>query len=484
MRYSIRLKIFFALVFLVIALIASSWLLNANFLEEYYIGQKTKTLNKRADLINNLYTENIGDLELQLEIYERNSAISAIILDQSLEMERPSFFRRPHTDPRAMLVKYYIEDIKAKGSVVLINKDPNLGTNFLYLLYLLNNGNYLVLSTPLVAIQENADIANRFFLFSGLAIILLAAGPIFLLTKRYTQPILELKNIAQSMSNLDFSRRYTVNTNDEIGELGSSINSLSDQLGQAISELQEANEKLRKDIERERQIDEMRKEFVSSVSHELKTPISLIQGYAEGLKVNVVQEEKDKIYYCDVIMDEANKMNKLVRELLDLSQIESGYFKLEKEVFNLGDLIDELINKYTPIFTEKGIKPLINKEPEVMVWADMGRTEQILVNFLNNALNHINEGRDLEINVDYSDDKVHIGVFNSGPNIPEDALELIFTSFYKADKARTRQYGGTGLGLSIVKALQELDGNNYGVRNLIDGVEFWFELDRANLEEI
>ncbi len=479
MRSSIRFKMFALLVALVIVLIASSWLLNTYFLEDYYISQKTKTLIKKAEQINDLYTEDIENLDLQLEIYERNSAINAIIYDQSLERRRGANFGHRPTDPRAILVKYYIDEIKLQGSVVVISKDPNLGSNFINLLYLLDNGNYLALSTPLVAIKENADIANRFLLFSGIGIILIAAVPILGLTTKYTKPILELNNIAQGMAKLDFTRKYTVNTNDEIGELGNSINSLSDQLGRAIGDLQEANEKLREDIERERHIDEMRKEFVSSVSHELKTPIALIQGYAEGLKVNVVQDEKEKLYYCDVIMDEADKMNKLVRELLDLSQIESGYFKLEKEIFSIGDLIEEVINKYTPVFAEKDIKPLVEKEPEIMVFADISRSEQIIVNYLNNAINHINEDKHLEVNIKSLGDKVRIAVYNSGDNIPQDLLERIFTSFYKADKARTRQYGGTGLGLSIVKALQELDGNKYGVKNLSAGVEFWFELDKV-----
>lgn len=479
MRSSIRFKMFALLVALVIVLIASSWLLNTYFLEDYYISQKTKTLIKKAEQINDLYTEDIENLDLQLEIYERNSAINASIYDQSLERRRGAHFGQRRTDPRAVLVKYYIDDIKSQGSVVVISQDPSLGSNFLYLLYLLDNGNYLALSTPLVAIKENVDIANRFLLFSGIAIILIAALPIFWVTKKYTDPILKLNNIAQGMSELDFTRKYIVNTNDEIGELGTSINSLSDQLGQAIDDLQGANEKLREDIERERHIDEMRKEFVSSVSHELKTPIALIQGYAEGLKVNVVQDEKDKLYYCDVITDEADKMNKLVGELLDLSQIESGYFKLEKEVFNIGGLIEEIMNKYTPIFAEKNIKPVFDKGSEIMVWADISRSEQIIVNYLNNAINHINEGKHLEVKVKTLNDKVRITVYNSGDNIPADFMERIFTSFYKADKARTRQYGGTGLGLSIVKALQELDGNDYGVSNLADGVEFWFELDKG-----
>lgn len=481
MKYSIRWQLFGGLILVVILMIFFSWLLNNIYLEKYYIGQKTKTLYNKAEAINNLNDKDISNLDLQLEIYERNLAISAIILDKSLGTKHGPI-RHRRTDSRIMLVRQYIDEINANGSVFLMQQDANLNTNFLYLLYLLDNGNYLVLSTPLAAIRENATIANQFFLFTGLGLILLAIGPIFLFAKRYTSPILELNTIAQNMANLDFNQKYKVKSKNEIGELGNSINSLSEQLSYAISDLQKANEKLAADVARERKIDEMRKEFISSVSHELKTPITLIQGYAEGLKVNIVQDEEEKDYYCDVIIDEADKMNKLVSDLLDLSQVESGYFKLEKEVFDLTKLINNVVNKYNLIINEKDIRIIVDMPLELNVWADISRTEQILLNYLNNALNHIDKQKILAINVEEKEGKAQIAIFNSGVNIPEEDKAHIFNSFYKVDKSRNRQYGGTGLGLSIVKAIQELGGNSYGVLNLENGVEFWFELDVAKDE--
>lgn len=225
--------------------------------------------------------------------------------------------------------------------------------------------------------------------------------------------------------------------------------------------------------------DQMRKEFVYSVSHELKTPLALIQGYAEGLKVNVNEDEDSKNFYCEVIMDEASKMNKLVKELLDLSQMETGYFKLGKRDFKLSDLLERLLSKYQPIFTEKNVLPRVKKQADLLVHADAVRTEQILVNYINNALDHLDASRMLIIKCEKKGEKARGSVFNSGKAIPDESLDKVFNSFYKVDRARTRAYGGTGLGLSIVKAIQELDQNAYGVENRDHGVEFWFEIDLA-----
>jgi two-component system sensor histidine kinase VanS len=302
---------------------------------------------------------------------------------------------------------------------------------------------------------------------------------IYFFAKRLTLPILKLNDIAQRIAKLDFSQKYPVKTSDEIGQLGKSINSLSTQLHNAIFELTEANHKLLEDIEQKRKIDEMRKEFISSVSHELKTPISLIQGYAEGLKENVNEDEENKNFYCEVIVDETKKLDKLASDLLDLSQIEAGTFRLERSSFDISKLVATVMEKYRPLFSEKGVHCTLSAEPGLIVFADRFRTEQIIVNYFNNAIHHVDQQRFITISIKSLQEKAIVSVYNSGPSIPPDSLDKIWESFYKVDKARTRAYGGTGLGLSIVRAIQEQDHNRYGVLNRDGGVEFWFELDIA-----
>lgn len=482
MKTSIRAKLFIGLTVVILFFVAFSIFLNNNYLESYYLHQKMDLLDSTAKLIDEQYSGAPEDILLALEGAESTVSVNVLILDSRLQVKYLSLPRRNpalRSDPSLDTIIERYDELVRYGSFNLITRDLRLNADFLNLVYLLNNRDILILSTPLAAIQANAAVANRFFLYTGLATLVLGSLAAFLFARRFTRPILEMNRIAQNMSKLDFSQKVEVKSQDELGELGRSLNSLSEQLSRSIAELQAANALLQEEVERERKIDEMRKEFISSVSHELKTPLSLIQGYAEGLKLNVAEDEASKNFYCEVIMDEAVKMDKLVRELLELSQMEAGGFKLEKEVFNLAELMELVLAKYEPRLSEMGIKPQLEYAPFIEVYADMTRTEQVLVNYLNNALNHIDENKQLRIGVVSTGDKYRLTVFNSGAHIPKEALPKLFTSFYKVDKARTRSYGGTGLGLAVVRAIQELDRNRYGVENQPGGVQFWFELDPA-----
>ncbi|MDD3268785.1 MAG: histidine kinase dimerization/phospho-acceptor domain-containing protein [Syntrophomonadaceae bacterium] len=487
MKKSIRLRLFIGIAGLIVFFVLFSWLLNTQYLGKYYRSQKTEFLIEAASDIKHIYDGNPEDIYLQLENLERNSGINTLILDKSLKIKYSSkrdFFANPRPDPHLNMVIKRFADLQEEGNIIDTSWDPRLNTRFLNLVLLFDNQDILVLSTPLAAIQANAEVANTFFLYTGFLTILIGSILAFVLARQFTRPILELNNIAQEIARLDFSKKYDVKSNDEIGELGDSINSLSAQLDKTIMELQNANQKLRIDIEQERRIDEMRKEFISNVSHELKTPISLIQGYAEGLKVNVIEDETNKNLYCDVIIDESGKMNQLVKDLLDLSQIESGHFKVEKSIYNIAYQINRIISKFDPLFKERGINPIVRMDDDTLVNADIIRSEQVLTNYLTNALNHIDENKLLRITLTKIGQKVRISVLNSGKHIPEEALDRIFTSFYKVDKARTRAYGGSGLGLSVVRAIQGYDNNGFGVINADEGVEFWFELDLADDEDL
>lgn len=479
MKISIRTRLFLVISGLIVFFVAFSLLLNSQYLGKYYIRHKKQALTESKEKIVEIYKGDPAAISLELENLERNRGMNISFLRSDYEMKYNSSFRifdtgyRRRPLERPPLIHPLLEDLDrlSNRDFIDVKTDPRLRTKFLILASRLNNGDILILSSPLAAINESTAIANRFFLFTGLITIFLGGIAVFIYAKRFTKPILDLNDIAQGMSKLDFSKKYPVQSDDEVGQLGRSINSLSDQLDKAISEL-------KADIERERRIEKMRKEFISNVSHELKTPIALIQGYAEGLKLNISESEEDKDFYCDVIMDETDKMDRLVRDLLDLSQIESGYFKLEKTVFDISAMVDYVLDKYRPILTERGIRVDVEKDENIAVHGDYGRIEQVLVNYLNNAINHVDEHKTIKITVKTQDDKVRVAVNNSGKTIPEEDLDKVWTSFYKVDKARTRDYGGTGLGLSVVRAIMELHGNAFGVENKDDGVMFWFEADK------
>lgn len=476
---SIRWRLFMGMTLLVGFFVFFSWMLNTNYLETYYLHQKTAELKRQGDHITELFVEQPDDLLVQLAILERRENLTVLVIQPDLTLVYAS--ASPNSEgSKFEIVLEQLLQANLKGQSVQITGDPFNNERSLNLYSRFGEQNYLIVSTPLAPIQESAAIANKFFIYTGIITFAIATLAVFLFSRNFTKPIVEMNGIAQRMAHLDFSCKYPVTTRDEIGELGDSINSLSDQLSKAIGELQDANARLRKDIEKERRIDEMRKEFISSVSHELKTPISLIQGYAEGLKVNVVENEEDKEFYCSVIIDEANKMNRLVKGLLDLSQVEAEVYTLEKAVFDLSLLVENIMAKYKPIFEEGEVQLKVSKPESMLVNADKTRTEQILTNYLNNALDHLDDRRVISLEIETTGKKAHITVFNSGNAIPEEALHKVFTSFYKVDQARTRTDGSYGLGLAIVRAIQEKDHNGYGVSNLPDGVQFWFELDLAD----
>lgn len=500
MKSSIRYKLFIAVSGLILFFILMSWFLNNRFLVDYYYHDKENNLRDYHKLINELYEGDPSKILFDLERIERNEGLLIVIQDQSFNTVYNSSLKRVeftqglpkvpritesfHTNPGSPESLIIEKSYRALQNEVIVEKsiDRRLNSDFLNLVGLLNNGHYIFLSTPVMAIQESAQIANKFFLVTGLFTLLIGMMFVFFFSRRFTKPILDLKEIAQNMSKLDFSKKYSVLKHDEIGELGTSLNSLSEQLEKAILELRQANEKLMEDIERERKIDNLRKDFISSVSHELKTPIALIQGYAEGLKVNVNEAEEDKDHYCEVIMDEAGKMNRLVKQLLDLSQIDSGYIRLERTDFDLAHLIEHVLKKNSLIIKENNISINIEIDRLLIVNADIDRVEQILMNFLVNAVNHVDFNKLIKVKtqkIDYEEMgvKARVTIYNSGVHIPIESLGKIWTSFYKVDKARTRAYGGTGLGLSIVKSIQDLHQNSYGVNNVDGGVEFWFEVD-------
>ena len=222
----------------------------------------------------------------------------------------------------------------------------------------------------------------------------------------------------------------------------------------------------------------MRKEFLSNVSHELKTPIALIQGYAEGLKECINEDDESRDFYCDVIIDESAKMNEMVKKLLTLNQLEFGKDQVTMERFELTELIRGVVQSTRILAEQKEVRVIFQEEDPVYVWGDEFKIEEVVTNYVSNALNHVKYSNTIEIRILQEDKKVRVTVFNTGDPIPEEDLDKIWIKFYKVDKARTREYGGSGIGLSIVKAIMESMNQKCGVQNYDNGVEFWFELEK------
>ena len=339
-----------------------------------------------------------------------------------------------------------------------------------------DNVNFLIRS-PVESIRESVALSNRFLIYVGMGTLIICMGLVWYFSRRITKPIQELAELSDRMANLDFEAKYTSGGKNEIGELGDNFNRMSQKLEKAISELKQANNSLQQDIEQKEKMEQMRTEFMGNVSHELKTPIALIQGYAEGLKEGVNDDPESRDFYCDVIMDEAGKMNRMVKNLMTLNQLEFGNDKVEFERFNLTELIGGVLQSMDILSQQKDVKLIFREENPVYVWGDEFKIEQVVRNYVSNAYNHVNEEKIIEVKILREDGLAKVTVFNTGKPIPEEDVPRIWDKFFKVDKAHTREYGGNGIGLSIVKAIMESMHQQYGVKNYDNGVEFWFTLD-------
>ncbi len=372
-----------------------------------------------------------------------------------------------------------VKEIEKKDTYTVQKTTDRSGITYLEIWGAPTEQSFCLIRTPMAQITESVAITNRFFLIAGLAAVIAAACAIWIISRRFTAPLRELSDISSRMAQLDFDTRYEPQKNEaeEIRELGQHFNMMSDELEKAITGLKSANAELRRDVEKRMKIDEMRVEFLNNVSHELKTPIALIQGYAEGLRDNIADDEESRAYYTDVIIDESGKMNHLVMQLLSLNRLEFGNEQLRMEPFDLTELIEGVLQGMDIMIRQNGAAILFDNSRKWQVWGDSFKIEEVVTNYLSNAIHHLEGEKKIEIRIVREGKYGRTSVFNTGKPVPEKDLPHLFEKFYKVDKARTRLYGGSGIGLSIVKAIMDAHGMQCGVKNYENGVSFYFTLE-------
>ncbi len=505
MKRSIRIRVTLIFVGLTALILLGIWGANNLFLEKYYINEKVEALNQAYDRIDALVMKreaeggNIRDdfpaagsfdsgeqtegVELLRQLSDQNNILTIIVDSVTgysiVSSGRDAGFMMDRIQQYIMGRGSWNETIRKEDNYT-IQKSYYNRFNSYYLEcwgFFSDNQTLFILSIPLESVRESVDLSNRFLIYVGIAAMALSCVVMYAATSRVVRPILKLAGLSERMTRLDFTAKYDGKEQDEIGVLGRSMNTLSDKLQQTIGELKEANLELQKDIEEKIQTDEMRKEFIANVSHELKTPIALIQGYAEGLAEGMAEDPESRDYYCEVIVDEAGKMNKMVRQLLTLTALEFGRDPVSMERFDLAEVIRGVLSASGILIQQKNARIQLEMSPPIYVWADEFKIEEVVTNYLSNALNHLEGDRIIRITVERLENRVKVSVRNTGEPIPEEEFSNIWTKFYKVDKARTRAYGGSGIGLSIVKAIMDSHHQEYGARNVEDGVEFWFTLD-------
>lgn len=487
---SVRVKLFMTLSLVILLIIIFLILVNNFVLGRFYLYSKRQTLKSVYRTVNDYYNNDKSEnFEEQLEQIAIQNNFDILIRNNenvNIYTSNKDFYST-FGQMNEMTSRFNIgvgELIEQSDNFVIKKiKDSKNGITYILLSSTLDNGYLLYIRIPISSIQESVKISNNFlYLMAGFA-ILIAAVIVSYVSRKFTDPILELNDIAKKMSNLDFSHKYRIkDVDDEINNLGRSINVMSDKLERTINQLRNSNIELEKDIEEKSKIDEMRKSFISDVSHELKTPIALIQGYSEGLLENVNTDEESRKFYAEVILDETNKMDKLVKQLLELMKLEYGKRQFNDKKFNIVEVEKEVVRKSKVMLEEKKVKIEFNLSEEINVFADDFYIEQVISNYITNAIKHVKEidGKKVisivnEVNIEKN--KVRVKIFNTGENIAEEHINRIWNRFYKVDESRNRTDGGTGIGLSFVKAIMNNYGNRYGVTNKDDGVEFYFDLD-------
>ena len=490
-RHSLRFRFFTSVALAAAVFIVVMIVLNVLFFHSFYLLQKKNSLVHAYNSINEQYNGDISILEDNLKQMENNNNIRISILnnygkyiyDTIFTHDRSTAFlnsmmQNPFGET---LYVYDSEELERRGYTFSTLNDAEGSTAYIALIGILHTGDTVLMRVPTAALRENQSVNFVFLMISGLLALLACLIAGFFIGGHFTRPVIQMTEVANSVSRLDFSKKYTGKDTDELGELGHSINQMSDYLESAIRDMQQMNEQLQKEIEEKQRIDDMRKEFIINVSHDLKTPIALIQGYAEGLRVGINESEEDKNYYCDIIIDEAKRMNILVRQLLDLSRIELGNTVPNKTDFDAYELAEAVVGKTLVMWQEKNLRVDLSGVGTQVLHADYDMLERALLNYMTNAIDHTPVGGTIQIST--SEDMRHIimSVRNQGSQLAQEEMDKIWDKFYKLDKSRTRvSGGGSGIGLSIVRAILTAHAGGCGVRNTEDGVEFYLSLPKSD----
>ena len=492
-KYSLRTQFFGVTAFFICAGTLAILLANSQLIPIIYTIRQTKNLVFASEQINQALYESkdfYGDMtviednyNVEVEIYNNEGRlvyISAIndFLQDWVEDSGINLFDVMRTRNLTLIERRVLDN----GTYYETLKDDSNGLQYLMFSTPLGTSGSLKVYAQMDYLSATANATTRYVSIIACATFMFIIISMYVYLHHFSKPLIEMNKITRDMAKMDFSQKCPPYANNEIGELGQSINTLSASLDATLKDLQQKNEQLEADIEHKIKVEQMRKEFVSNSSHELKTPIAIIQGYAEGLKLGMKSGRMNTDDYCDIIIEETHKMNRLVCDMLELSKYETGSYTLKCRNFDIGEFTRESIESYDILAKESGIEIINNIPNGLMGRGDPERLEMVIHNYVSNALSHAKYDKKIILSARETEDSVRVSVFNTGDHIAENDLENIWQSFYRADKAHSREEGRFGLGLSIVKAIQELHGMPYSAQNIEGGVTFNFDIKKPDGE--
>lgn len=469
-KNSIFIKLFTLFLLFTLMIMGVLWIMQTNFYGEFYQKRKIKQMEDYSAKINTKIESEGFTEELLSDMEEMAALMSGRI--RVMDYWGSTLYQAGNLAGFSSMMGYPREawETALEGQVVSYKMTGHMGRMSELALLYPTDSYILSLQTPLEPIEESVSISRQFSIYILLVAAILALLMAGIFSRTISKPLVKLNSVAGEMARLNFDVRWEEDRKDEIGELGQTFNFLTDQLRTAF-------ENLKQELIQEKNLDKMRKQFVGRVSHEMQTPIALIRGYTEALQDNMANNEEEKEAYYEIIQEETNKISTMVKDLLDLSQLESGNFKVIIDEFDLGERIDHILSKFQLMKRKKNLKfKVVGVDSDLYVMGDEYRIEQVLNNLIHNAVKYCSPGAVVRVEVKDLGEKVWVGVFNEGAPIPEKDIKYIWESFYKGEERP-----GTGLGLAIVKNVLELHHSTFGVENEENGVLFYFDLEKTKI---
>lgn len=436
-------------------------------LPNYYHKYKKMTIENQLDsIVNNVPKLDINNIEEYLGQISFNNNANIVVTDEYGNV-------------------IYFTNVLQKGLVTIPKKEDlshfkniektntrSVYTSYRKIKFYNSEEKYnLYLTAPLQPVSEASKVLFLLIPYIGLVVILISVIGGLIYSKVISKPLISMNKVAKEMAKLDFTKKCTVKGEDEIGELSQSLNDLSNNLRISMEELQRANEQLLDDIAKEREIEKKRREFIATISHELKTPITILKGQIEGMLSNIgIYKDRDK--YLKRNLEVLNDMEYMVKETLEISKLESQGFKPRKEQVSLSKIVEECIYNISFIAKRKNIFIDKNINEDLFVHGDSKLLKKVVNNIITNAINHSPESEKVYANLHEEKDEIVLKVENTGIYIEENELKEIFKPFYRIEKSRNRKSGGSGLGLYIVKMILDAHNGKYSISNNEKGVEF------------
>ncbi|QAY65778.1 sensor histidine kinase [Paenibacillus protaetiae] len=388
-------------------------------------------------------------------------------LQESIRNSNPDLSRMPTS---RTLVREWTDEWSGFRYAVLLQPVPDASHA--------ENSRYLLVMASLQPVGEAVGVLKHYFIYLTPLMFLLAIVLSVFYSRIIARPLVQLNRLASRLAKLDFTAQPVIKTKDEFGQLSQTLMEMSRSLDAAMQTLTAANEQLAEDMREKQRSEALRKELIANLSHELKTPLGIVKGFAEGLQDGIAGEKKE--LYLALIVSETDRMNAMIMDMLELSKYEAKAIQLQTGTFPISGLIRSTLELFTPLLESKKLTAVFPEQEQLVVEADAKRIEQVLSNLFSNAIRYAVQGSAITIEAKRTaEGTVAVSVENTGPSIAEADLPRVWEPFYRADRSRDRQTGGTGLGLAIVKHILELHGSEYDAANTDHGVTFSFTLKES-----